>query len=315
MAESLFEQITRNPGYKLLSLAVAVAAWVYVQGGEEQEARIRARLVWELPEGLVPVEPPTQEVTLEVRGTRAATRRAHDRDLTIALDATALPTGTHEILVEGLQVEGLGTSVELLGVSPETIQLELDEIARRNVAILAVQVGEPAPGYAVSGIAIEPAVVPITGPRVTVERLREISTAPIDISGLRTDASIAVALELPRGVELYGDIEPILRASVSVAPNLEREVIANVPVQVWQEAGWYTAVQTVAVTLEGPASELRSLAPEEVVAFVHLPEAPDRDRYEAPYGPSEGLRLRILHARSDDVTVVRVEPSSVEVLR
>ena len=58
MADGLLGRLTRNPRLKLLSLAVAVVAWVYVQGGEEQVVRLRARLVWELPAGLVPVLPP-----------------------------------------------------------------------------------------------------------------------------------------------------------------------------------------------------------------------------------------------------------------
>jgi hypothetical protein len=103
---------------------------------------------------------------------------------------------------------------------------------------------------------------------------------------------------------------------VSVAPNLEREVLTSVPVSVWNNTGaWRPSVQSVAVTLEGPAAELRQLTPEDVVAFVHLPDAPERSRYEAPYGPSEGVRLRILHGRSSRVTVVRVEPAAVEVVR
>ena len=315
MAEGLLERIARHPRYKLLSLAIAVAAWVYVQSGEEQVARIRARLVWELPDGLVPVEPPAQEVTLEVRGTRLATRRAHDRELTIPLDARGLKVGTHALVLDGLPVEGLGTSVELLGVSPDAIELELDELARRKVAVIPVQVGDPAPGYAVSGVELAPAVVAVEGPRVTVEGLREVSTAPIDISGLRADAALEVPVELPRGVLLAEGSPRTLRAAVQVAPNLEREVIANVPVQVWMQTGWLPATTSVAVTLEGPAAELRQLDPDEVVAFVHLPDVPDRDRYEAPYGPSEGVRLRILHARSENVTVVRVEPPAVEVVR
>ena len=314
MADGLLGRLTRNPRMKLLSLAAAVVAWVYVQGGEEQVVRLRARLVWELPAGLVPVEPPVQEVTLDVRGTRAATRRAHERDLSIALDASALDVGRHDIVVEGLPVEGLGASIAMVNVLPARIRLELDELAQRKVAVVPVQVGETAPGYAVGSIDLSPAVVTVEGPRAIVEALREVSTAPIDISGLRADEELLVPLELPRGV-FRADGAEVLRANVSVAPNLEREVLAAVPVSVWGQPGWRTNTPTVAVTLEGPAAELRELQRDEVVAFVHLPEMPDSNRYVASYGPSEGTRLRILHAGNSSVTVVRVEPSSVEVVR
>ena len=54
---------------------------------------------------------------------------------------------------------------------------------------------------------------------------------------------------------------------------------------------------------------------EDVVAFAHLPESPERARYEVLWGPKEGVLLRVLHEAGDAVEVARVEPAKVEVVR
>ena len=69
------------------------------------------------------------------------------------------------------------------------------------------------------------------------------------------------------------------------------------------------------VTLEGPAAALRAMSAEEVLAFVHLPNAPTRTRYEAAWGPEEGLRVRVVHPGDEEVVVISMEPAVAEVFR
>jgi hypothetical protein len=69
------------------------------------------------------------------------------------------------------------------------------------------------------------------------------------------------------------------------------------------------------VTFEGPQDEVRRLGSQNVVAFVHLPEPADRGRYEAWFGPQDGVRVRVLHAGGGEVKVIGVQPPTIAVVR
>ena len=97
--------------------------------------------------------------------------------------------------------------------------------------------------------------------------------------------------------------------------NRNYEELLDVPIQVWSESGWTVDPTTVRIVMEGPSASLGAIAPQDVVAFVHLPDDPNRASYDVPWGPEEGMRLRILHPGGDEVRVASVTPSRVKVTR
>lgn len=313
MLREFFVQLFRHPHYKLLSFAIALFAWGYVQLEQVGEAEVRAKVVWQLPPGLSSVDQLPRRVELSVRGTGADIRRARAARVELPVDLRTIGSGEHQVEFGAFRPEGLPEGLEILGCSPSSMTFRLDELVTRKVSVEPVHVGEPASGYLVGDVSVEPAVVALEGPRGVVAALTQVKTRPVEVSGLSADARVPVELELPRAVGLVAGTE--LTAVVSVVPELERRTFSAVPVVAWQQSGWTTEPGTVEVILEGPAEALAKVPADEVVAFVHLPDTPDRARYEAPWGPKEGVRLRVLHGVGDAVEVVRVEPARVEVVR
>ena len=302
-----------DPLAKLASVVLATLVWVYVQGDAVHETRLPVRVVWRLPDGQTTIEPLPETIAVQVRGTHAATRRSADEGLRATIDLTGLGGGHQEVPLTGLQIEGLRPGVEVLGVSPATLAMDLDERIRRNVKVEPSEVGDPAEGFAVAEVTFEPPVVELEGARTALSVLRAVRTAPIDVSGLAADAQVSARLELPRGVALApGERTPI--AAVSVRPAAERVTFSSVPVYVWRRAGWRATVDAVEVVLEGPARTLEQVRPEQVVAFVQLPEDLARSEVEASFGPSEGVRLRVLHPDDAVLRVVKVTPPRVKVV-
>lgn len=313
MLKRLLLSTLRHPQYKLLALALAIVAWTYVQGDEVHETRIKAPIVWTLPPHLTTPEPLPNAVMLTVRGTRAATRRAREADVVLPVDISDIGVGEHALAFEDFTPRNLPQGVEVLSTSPSSVRFALDEIATRKVSLEPVLVGDPGPDHAVGEVTLEPQVVEIVGPRGVVERLREVKTAPLDVSELREDSTLDVDLDLPRSVRLANPNEAP-RARVQVVPRNEaRDWV--VPVVVWGSYDWVVQQGEVRVSLEGSAESLRAVGAQDVIAVVHLPESPERTRFEAPFGPTEGPRLRILHPGGDRVRVARVSPARVEVVR
>ena len=309
----LLRRFFADPFAKIASLVIALFAWLYVQSDQIHEARIQATLQWRLPPGRTATVSLPDTTTLVIRGTYAATRRAQDAGVRMVVDATALTLGKQTIDLTNTTATGLPGGVEVVGHQPAELELVLDERLTRKVKVEAVQVGDPAAGFLVDSVDLEPAVVQITGPRSIVGNLRSVPTQPIDVSGISSDTTVTAEMDLPRPVELLTG-ESLPSARLHVRPAVERVTLPAVPVYVWRHADWRSETVTVEVILEGPANALEDLRPEQVAGFVHIPESPPRTEYDASFGPGEGVRLRILHPSEDEVRVVKVSPPRVKVV-
>lgn len=302
-----------NGRYKVLSVFLALSAWLYVQGDEVHETKLKARVAWTLPTELTTTEQLPVTVTVLVRGTRQGVRTASASAIIVPADLSDFSVGEHVVDLESMGVRGLPPGVEVLSVLPSAMRFVLDEVATRKVEVDATLVGDPAPGFEVASVTLDPAVVEVSGPRVVLADLPSIATKPIDVSGLAADTIVDVSIDPPRGVFVADDAPP--RAAIRMVPQVERRVLSGVPVYVWRDYDWKPATAMIEVTVEGPAEALRQMGTEHVVAFVHLPDRPSAGSYEAAFGPAEGLRLRVLHPGIDEVEVVSVNPNRVKVVR
>lgn len=307
-----------NPWAKLLSVALATIAWLYVQGEEVREERVKAQIAWTLPEDLVATEALPTAASITVRGTRAAVNKAHQAAIRLVVDVSAYAEGEHSVDLDGIVAEGLPPSVERLGVIPSAVPFTLDRLAVHSVRIQVVLVGDPAPGYTIAGTESDPNVIEVRGPRDAVSALREVPTRPIDVSGLTEDVEREVPLDLPRAVELASD--STIRVRLTVRSQTEQRRYEGVPVFIREgptggAASWRVQPQRLSVLLEGPTSRLQALDAEQIAAFVHLPDSADADHYDVWFGPSGGARIEVLHGGGDGVTAIATTPPSVGIDR
>lgn len=309
----LASALVANPQYKLLSLLLAVAAWLWVQGEEVIQAQARVAVSWELPDGLVTAAPLPESVLVTLRGARNVVRRAEELQPRMTVDLMDVEIGEHRIEFGLAAISGLPAGAEVIAHTPASVGLILDRLAARKVRVRPVRVGEPDRTVDIVSMTLDPKVVTVRGPSQAISELVEVPTVPIDVTGIREDRTLSYELELPQGAEVVGVSR--LKALVDVDARLTRRTFATVPIYVWRHADWRPITESVQVVLEGPAAELRGLAADGVLAFVHLPDEPNRLRYAAEFGPEEGLRLRIVHPGSAEVQAVAVEPQSVEVFR
>lgn len=313
MLRRLSERLLRNPGYKALSFSVAFFAWWYVQQAEVHESQIRARVEWQYPTGLMPTDQLPSHVMVTVRGTGAMVRSARSADVRLPVDLSAVGVGEHQVDFMAFQPAGVPAGLDVSGTSPTAVTFGLDELATRKLMVRPVIIGEPATGFRVAEVQIEPNVVEVEGPRARVDSLLEAKTQPVDVTGLTAATEVTLNLDLPRGVVL-ADPSQTPSAKVDVLAERERRVLSSVPVQVWIHHGWAVIPDTVSITLEGPLEALEGVESRDVIGFVHLPDVPERSRYKAAWGEETGVHLRILHGAGPSVGVVAVEPEGVEVV-
>jgi YbbR domain-containing protein len=188
-----------NLRYKLLALVLALFLWVVAQGSSSIELGFDVPVVLNgIPEELVVTGESVDAIHLRVKGTRAALRNLSPASLEYLLDVSGAKVGVSEYAVDASRLD-LPRGAEPVSRSPMEIEVSFEKRATRAVRVRPDIEGEPAEGFVVTGVGIEPARIHITGARSEVLRLSEVVTETIDV----TDAS--EPLERDVRVALGGD--------------------------------------------------------------------------------------------------------------
>ncbi|MFZ0548204.1 MAG: CdaR family protein [Candidatus Promineifilaceae bacterium] len=159
-----------------------------------------------------------------------------------------------------------------LTVTPSEVQVVVPVIELAGFAekpITVNWVGEPASGYRLLNINVEPSSILITAPPDQLDALR-IETEPVDISGLTISETLQVALDLPDGVSLE-DPQPII-VTVEIGPIQTSDVVQR-PVEVRGLGEGLEAIldpEEVRVFLFGPLPVLESLEDDDVRVTLDL---------------------------------------------
>jgi len=168
--------------------------------------------------------------------------------------------------------QGNVASVVGLTVDPAEVEviIPVEELAGFAEKPITVNwIGEPAQGYRLLDVSVEPSSVQVTGLPATLETLR-VQTEPIDISGLNDTEVRQVSLDLPDGVQLV-DIQPVV-VTVEIEPILSSSVVQR-PVEVRALGEGFEAIldpEEVRVFLFGPLPVLDTLTDNDVRVTIDL---------------------------------------------
>lgn len=179
---------------------------------------------------------------------------------------------TEERLPTFYDNEGNVASVVGLTINPDEVVVIIPVIELAGFAEKPITVnwfGEPAPGYRLLDVKVEPTSVQVTGAPAELEGLR-VQTEPVDISGLAEPDTIQVALDLPDGIGMV-DVQPIV-VTVEIEPILTSDVVRR-PVEIralGEELEAIVDPDQVRVFLFGPLSVLDSLAEDDIRVTVDL---------------------------------------------
>jgi len=83
------------------------------------------------------------------------------------------------------------------------VQVEVRRLNTRTVPVRPI-LGSPPGGYDISWVRVSPPVVTLTGSGDRLAQVDSVSTSTVDISGLRSRKSYAVAINVPEGVSVVG---------------------------------------------------------------------------------------------------------------
>jgi YbbR domain-containing protein len=251
-------RLTRNMGLRMLSVAIALGLWMFVNTGEhgaidQLTVPISYRL---LPPAMVIVNRPPDFARIEVTGSRRLLSLIDPERITVKLELRKVALGQNDIKLDASMFDiPRGTSVTQ--ISPSAVTLDVDHIVSREVPVHLVIDGKPVPGHTIASAEVRPSAVTATGPSRFVAPLAQVNSDIFDVSGLAGDAERTIALaELGAPVRL-SSMEVDARVNI-VEQMADKQIRADIDV-VDSRYKFRVEPRTASVTLRGPMLKLQSI--------------------------------------------------------
>jgi len=163
-----------NWGLKLLSLLLAVVLWVYVANEqnplEEQQFKSIPVAVRGVGSNLVVSQQPGT-VNLKVQAKQNIISELRLKTLEAFIDLSGLGTGKHSVLV---QVK-VPADVKVTDLTPDRVDVTLEQIIEKQVPVKLRTVGSPGEGYKVLAMKVKPEEIIVRGPKSMVDRVGSAS--------------------------------------------------------------------------------------------------------------------------------------------
>ena len=188
----------RNLWLKVLAVLIAGGLWFIVAGEHVVERSLRVPLEFRnVPDGLEIMGDPPSSVDVRLRGSSGVLSRVQAGEIVAVLDLRQARRGMRLFHLRNQQVSR-PFGVDVVQVHPPTLSLELQPTASKVVRVSPALEGEPAPGYMVRGVTVDPASVEIVGPEDVVRQVTEAITEPVTISGAQNQVRDTVVIGLAR---------------------------------------------------------------------------------------------------------------------
>jgi YbbR domain-containing protein len=177
----LFGLVTRNPGWKLLSLAIAVVVWGVVANEPELSTFATVGVEYRnLPEDLEISSDPVSTVKLELRGPSGQLRSVGDGSASpeVILDMSKVQTGERTFPIGDGNVK-LVRGVHLVRAIPSEVRFRFERRAERRVKVTPRFRGGA--GYEVADFTVQPDTITIAGPASRVAQVDTVLTDQVNV--------------------------------------------------------------------------------------------------------------------------------------
>ncbi|MHC4913739.1 MAG: CdaR family protein [Planctomycetota bacterium] len=213
-----------NLRYGFMAFVIAIVLWGIAHGSSRAERNVDIPVAfYGLPDDLVITEQSTSEINIRVQGSRAALRNVSPTTLEYPVSVGGAKPGPAIYDVEASYIEP-PRGVKVVSRSPARIELKFEARGRKNLRIRPDIEGEPAEGFLLGEIVVEPERVWLTGARSDVFRLTEVLTETVDITGLGKPLEKEVRLALGRGHVWMEETQPVtVRVQIDAIPEPEEE--------------------------------------------------------------------------------------------
>ncbi len=168
-----------------------------------------------------------------------------------------------------------GDLVAGVTIAPDTVtvRIPMEQLSNyRDLPVVVKWRGQPAEGYAVTDISVDPPIVTVFGPVDAVQATKGyIETMSVSIANAQSDIDEAVGLNVPAGVSLVTEAQTV-RVRIRIQPLLGSRTVTRKPELEGLGDGLTSDISpdAVDIVLNGPLPRLNDLTEEDVRVIVDI---------------------------------------------
>ena len=259
LSQVLYHSRIENVGLKILALLLALLLFAV---SRQPMAEVRLSGVplefRGISPGLEISGDVAQSVSVRVRGPRDAVRSLTPNQLLVIADLSNKESGERNIQLRPDDVFP-PENVEVLQIVPPSIKLKLEKTMKRFVTVVPQFEGEVADRMEIYNKIVQPPIIEIEGPRSQVEKLKEVMTETVNLTGRNSSFHVSLDVETPQNAIRVNTPGPIT-LSVEIGERRVTRRFTKVLVQ-WrnQTPGTRPPYKTIDLELYGPQSAFKDL--------------------------------------------------------
>ncbi len=166
------------------------------------------------PNGLEIGEAVADPTTVEVFGPASVIQRVVAARASVIIQESGIDVDQD---IELVAIDELGEAVAQVNLEPRSSHISIPVFSDRETRTLpihAVVTGDPAAGFEIASVTVEPPVVLVEGDADQLAELVRVDTAQIAMTGVSSDRTFVVELDLPTGVIPVGDEQIIVAVTL-----------------------------------------------------------------------------------------------------
>jgi len=212
----LKEFFFKNKTLKIMAIIFAIALWILVEGEIKTEVGFLIPLDFRnLPQDMVIIGKPVNEVEVRVLASKKAISKLSPMQLSASIDLSMAKQGVNNFIIASRDIK-TPKSAEIIKTNPSSILITLETVVTKLVPVKINLSGNPAGGFHVKDISIEPDSVVLFGTRSKLNDINNIYTEPLDITGIKGNKTTMMHIQLA-DTELKKAEPDVVKVKVSIA--------------------------------------------------------------------------------------------------
>jgi YbbR domain-containing protein len=299
----LVSLLLNNFWLKFVSLSFAFVLFVIVRTEQVREFNLTGRVKIVTAKNVVVVGAQERAVEIQLKLPNSLfSLPPGDEELVGILDVSEQSVGKIRVRLSRYNFPNLDERYTVTVLDP-WIEVDLDEVVSKSVAVRAVLQGLPSSGLSIERVIVNPEEVEVTGARRELDTIETLSTSPVNIDGIDQNFSAITKIELTETSSIKVTSDKV-NVQVFVGRDRRNRTFLKVPIEVKNADGevFQVTPPTITVELRGADHFLRQMSNESITAFVDASEFSGPDALQKVW-------LKI----PADTSLVRVQPDRVRV--
>lgn len=269
--------VSNRDGIRVLEVSPATFV-VTVAPVVEQQFDVLVNRIGQLPAGFVEEDIKIEPPQVTVRGLQADLARITSVSLGITLSNQREGTTAIEADLIARSITGARLDVS---ITPNRAKVTLSvkqEFVQRTLPVAPVLSGQPAPGYRITSISIEPPAIAVSGPADRMATLTQLTTEAIQLTNATGEIRLLRNIDTPQNVSLERrtvtviiQVKPIECTGAAAGNPCGSVLIQVAPLPENQPSALFiVGTPRVSIQLTGPLAVLDTILPGQIQAKVSL---------------------------------------------